>query len=271
LAPREAAAVPWNSISVNLIGPWTLQVGQNTETFHALTIIDNVTNLVELVRIDNKSLQHVANKLEQSWLHRYPIPTSCIYDQGKEFVGWPFTQRLQQYGITGRPTTVKNPQANAICERMHQTVGNTLRVISRLHPPNALPQAQAAVDEALSNCVLALRTSFSSAINAAPGSVTFSREMIFAVPLVADWLLIQQRRQQLIDQRLISANNKRYSYDYQPGQEVLKLAYKPKKLDQRATGPYTIESVHTNGTITIRITPHVVERLSIRRVRPYRR
>jgi hypothetical protein len=154
---------------------------------------------------------------------------------------------------------------------MHQTVGNTLRVISRLHPPNALPQAQATVDEALSNCVLALRTSFSSAINAAPGSVAFSRDMIFAVPLVADWLLVQQCWQQLIDQRLISANNKRYSYDYQPGQEVLKLAYKPKKLDQRATGPYTIESVHTNGTITIRITPHVVERLSIRRVRPYRR
>ncbi len=31
------------------------------------------------------------------------------------------------YGITKRPTTTRNPQANAILERSHQTLGNMLR------------------------------------------------------------------------------------------------------------------------------------------------
>ena len=55
LAPREAALLPWSDIAVDLIGPWTLQVSNQKVTFNALTIIDLVTNLVELVRLDNKT------------------------------------------------------------------------------------------------------------------------------------------------------------------------------------------------------------------------
>ena len=88
--------------------------------------------------------------------------------------------------------------------------------------------------------------------------------MILDIPVISDWLFIQQRRQQLIDERLITANRKHFSYDYQPGQEVLKPAYKPDKLQPRATGPYTIEAVHTNGILTIQKDAHTVERLSIR-------
>ena len=56
----------------------------------------------------------------------------------------------------------------------------------------------------------------------------------------------------LIDEKLMQANRSRISYDYRPGDEVLVLAYKPDKLDPCATGPYCIEQVHVNGTITIR-------------------
>ena len=31
------------------------------------------------------------------------------------------------YGVTGKPITVRNPQANAIVERVHQTIGNIIR------------------------------------------------------------------------------------------------------------------------------------------------
>ena len=61
------------------------------------------------------------------------------------------------------------------------------------------------------------------------------------------------------------------AFDYQQGQEVLKLRYKPGKMEPRADGPFRIESVHTNRTLTIRLADHVVERISIRRVKPYRR
>jgi hypothetical protein len=61
-------------------------------------------------------------------------------------------------------------------------------------------------------------------------------------------LLREERRQQLIDKRLIAANAKRFSFDYRVGDEVLKLAYKPSKLDPRAVGPFRVEQVHANGT-----------------------
>jgi hypothetical protein len=95
--------------------------------------------------------------------------------------------------------------------------------------------------------------------------------MILNIPLVTDLTLLQERRQQLIDQRLIAANAKRFHYDYRIGDEVLKLTYNPNKLDPRATGPYPVEQVHANGTLSIRITPTVIERISLRRVKPYRR
>jgi hypothetical protein len=38
-----------------MIGPWTLEVGDQKEKFSALTIIDLVTNLVEIVRVNSKT------------------------------------------------------------------------------------------------------------------------------------------------------------------------------------------------------------------------
>ena len=43
----------------------------------ALTIFDTVTNLVELVRLDNKSSAYVALQFNDTWLARYPRPKQC--------------------------------------------------------------------------------------------------------------------------------------------------------------------------------------------------
>ena len=65
--------------------------------------------------------------------------------------------------------------------------------------------------------------------------------MILDLPLIADFQTIREKHQQLIDQRLVAANQKRFSYDYTIGDEILKLNFQPNKLDPRATGPYVIE------------------------------
>ena len=41
-------------------------------------------------------------------------------------------------GIEDVTTTVKNPQANAIYEGLHQSISNSLRVMLKAHPPMQL-------------------------------------------------------------------------------------------------------------------------------------
>ncbi|GAX16309.1 hypothetical protein FisN_35Hu008 [Fistulifera solaris] len=271
LASREVSAHPWREVHVDLIGPWELTIGGQTTTFSALTMIDPVTNLVELVRIDNKQSEHVAMHFENTWLSRYPKPLRCTYDQGGEFLGTGFQSLLDRHRIRRAPAGPKTPTANAICERMHQTVGNTLRTLETLHTIDSMSTATKMVDTALANCVFAIRASLHSGLKATPGSLVFGRDMILDLPVIADWITIQQNRQQLVDARLNTANRKRFAYDYHVGDEVLKLVYNPKKLATRAIGPYRIESVHTNGTVTFRRDAHTLERLNIRQLKPYHR
>ena len=87
LPPRHANLVPWEEVMVDLIGPWKVKVNEQDIYFNALTCIDPVTNLVEMIRLENKTSNHVAQQFENCWLNRYPRPNKCIHDKGGEFIG----------------------------------------------------------------------------------------------------------------------------------------------------------------------------------------
>ena len=93
---------------------------------------------------------------------------------------------------------------------------------------------------------------------------------VFNVPLVADWQTIARKREQHVNENLRRANKKRRRYDYAAGEQVLKKVHNPTSLGVRTNGPYTIERVHVNGTLTITLRPGVTERINIRRLVPYR-
>ena len=153
---------------------------------------------------------------------------------------------------------------------MHQTVGNILRTLLYTQPPNNEQQIADRVDDALSTTMHALRATSTRSLGASPGALAFHRDMLLDIPLVADWLLIQQKRQVLIDENLRRQNMKRRSFDYVVGGRVLVKRTTPSKLGLRYYGPFVITQVHTNGTITIRRKPTVFERINIRRVVPYK-
>jgi len=112
---------------VDLIRPCVIQVCGNPYEFSALTAIGTVANMVELIRVDDKKLETIARKYAQCWLSRYPWPQRCVHDPGGEFTGPEFQTLLENCHIKDVCTKAKNPQSNAVCERMHQTVGNVLR------------------------------------------------------------------------------------------------------------------------------------------------
>ena len=251
------------------IGPWTIVVGNEEYEFNALTSIDTTLNLVEMIRIDEKSSQHVCNKFEQSWLSQYPWPERCIHDNGGEFVGFEFQQLLSVCAIKDVPTTSYNPQANAICERMHQTVGNVLRTLLYANPPQNMLQAGELVDSALATASHAMRVNVHLGLRNSPGALAFGRDMFLNVPLIADWFAISQQGEQLVNESLRHQNQKRHSFDYVQGHYVLKKIHKATKLGEQNEGPYRINQVHANGTLTIQLRPGLFERINIRRVKPY--
>jgi hypothetical protein len=87
---------------MDMIGPWTLEVGDRTEKFSALTIIDLVTTLVEIVRVNNKTTAAVTAHFVNAWLACYPKPMSCVHDPGSEFLGWNFQEMLHRNNILSR-------------------------------------------------------------------------------------------------------------------------------------------------------------------------
>jgi hypothetical protein len=120
---------------------------------------------------------------------------------------------------------------------------------------------------------LALATALHAAQSAIhwTGGLVFWRDMFLDIPLLTDFQLIQERRQTSIDDNLRCANLRRWHYDYQPGNECLIIQHYPNKLEPHKYGPFTIELVHINGTVTIRHDPHTTERMSIRHIVPYHR
>ncbi len=77
-----------------------------------------MTNLVELIRIDDKRSKTVARKFAQCWLTHYPWPQCCVHNPGTEITGPEFQALLQNFHIRDVCTTAKKSQSNAVCERM---------------------------------------------------------------------------------------------------------------------------------------------------------
>ena len=76
-------------------------------------------------RIFDKSSDQMARLVNKIWLCRYPRCCYMIYDNRSEFKLHFETLCISR--IQRKPTTIKNPKANAICERVHQILGTMMR------------------------------------------------------------------------------------------------------------------------------------------------
>jgi hypothetical protein len=273
LAPHEAEISPWRVVALDLIGPWKIKVHGTWLTIRALTIVDTTTNYPEIICIRDKGSREVIIQFENAWLSRYPKPRFVIHDQGTEFKSFEFQQYLARLGINSRQSTVKNPQSNALIERMHQTMGNVLRTLLHVNPPNDEDDVNQLIDSALQTVAYTARAAVHSTMKMSPGSLVFHQDMILDIPLQADLYALQEHRQLLVNKNLINANRKRISHDYEVGEKVLKLTHSTElknKLDARATGPYRIERIHKNCTVTLCTGTYHTERINIRRIKPYK-
>ncbi len=94
--------------------------------------------------------------------------------------------------------------------------------------------------------------------------------MLFDIPFLADWRKIRERRQSLTNPGNQRKNAKCIDYDYKVGDKVLVIneGILRKAESAYSKEPWTITTVHTNGTIRIQCGTKT-ERLSIQRVEPF--
>jgi hypothetical protein len=113
-------------------------------------------------------------------------------------------------------TTAKNPQSHAVCERVHQTVGNVLRPLLHGNPLQNIANAAQYADKALLIAIHAMGAGVHSTLGSRPGNLVFNRDMFLNIPLIADCHPITQRREHLIHENLMRENQKRRGYNYAP-------------------------------------------------------
>jgi hypothetical protein len=111
---------------VDHIGPYTQSENQNTSEFNALSFLDPASSWIELHPLPNLTSATTYTMFDNQWLCHYPRPYKCIYYQGSAFTSNEFQELFSSYGIVPSPTTIQNPQANSILERLHQVIGNML-------------------------------------------------------------------------------------------------------------------------------------------------
>ena len=279
LPPKEAEATPWDTLCVDLIGKYqftpkgggkkyqmTTKSGK-TVYLQAVTMIDPATGWVEIRALPGARADYVANQVELAWLTRYPLPSQIIFDRGNEFLAEFKTLIDKDYGITKRPITARNPQANAILERVHQTIGNIIRTM-KVHEMTL--DDENPWDGILASTMFALRATVHTTTKFTPTQLVFGRDAILNTRHEADWHIIKKRKQDLINRGNDRENRSRLEHTYKVGDKVLlKNEWKTKFNQDAYKGPLVITAVRNNGTVRARY-GRVTDTYNLRNIVPYK-
>jgi len=230
-------------------------------------MIDPASGWFEIKEYDDKQSITVTNIVEQEWLSRYPWPTQVTLDRGSEFIGHDFQDMIRDdYGVTTKLITTRNPQANAIVERVHQVIGNMIRTFELQH--NYLDEDDP-WKGVLSAVAFAIRATYHTTLRKTPGQLVFGRDMILNVQHTANWEYIRSRKQKLINKNNRLENAKRVKHTYQVGDLVMLRKGTENKYEQPYSGPHSILQVNTNGTVRLQMGP-IADTVNIRRIEPYK-
>ena len=250
LPPKVAEATIWDKMCIDLIGPYKIRCkGKPDLECKCVTMIDPASSWFEIHQYDDKRSFTVANIAEQEWFSRYPWPTQITYDRGSEFIGNDFQHMIaNDYGIKGKPITVRNPQANTIVDCIHQVIANMIRTFEL--EENYLDKEDP-WKGVLSATAFAVRSTYHTTLKKTPGQLVFGRDMIFNIQHVANWEYIRQKKQNLIDKNNKAENAKRVKHNYKVGDLVLLRKSTENKYKTPFQGPFDILKVYDNGTVRL--------------------
>jgi hypothetical protein len=126
------------------------------------------------------------------------------------------------------------------------------------------------MDVFLDNTTWAICSTYHTVLKASPDVAIFGHDMLFNIPFIANWNKIGDYRQSQTDLITAHENSKQVDYNYKVGNKVLltEEGILRKAESPYSKKPWTIMTVHRNGTIRIQCGIKL-ERLNIQRVTPF--
>ena len=155
--------------------------------------------------------------INRTWFSHYPHSQNIVYDNGSEFK-LHFETLYDPYGLKRKQTSVKNLQANAILERVHQTIMGMLHT-AEINMADIVRESDIA--DFLTNAALAIHSTYHTVLKASPGAALFGKDMLFDVLFIADWKKIGDHWQCQMDHNT-AHENKTCVYSLQNREQVWK-------------------------------------------------
>jgi hypothetical protein len=122
----------------------------------------------------------ISNIVNKTWFSHYPCCQYIIYDNGHEFK-LHLEALCESFGIKRKPTSVKNPHANAILERVHQVI-TTMLCTAEQDMANIVEPSD--IDVFLTDAAWTIRSTYHTVLKASPGAAIFGRDMLFNIPFL---------------------------------------------------------------------------------------
>eukprot|EP00804_Cyclotella_cryptica_P022258 CCRYP_017939-RA/>CCRYP_017939-RA protein AED:0.44 eAED:0.44 QI:0/0/0/1/0/0/2/0/155 len=110
----------------------------------------------------------VGNIINRTWLRHYPRSQYIIYDNGSEFK-LHFETLCDSYALK-RPSSVRNPQANTILKRVHQTI---MAMLCTADSDMDDTVNESDIADFLTNAAWAVHSTYHTVLKTSPGAAIF--------------------------------------------------------------------------------------------------
>ena len=135
-----------------------------------------------MAQIPNKTAEEIADITEKAWFTFYPLPQQIVFDRGTKIMDEFSNMCQNNYGLKSKSITTRNPQSNAIIERIHQTIWNIIRTFDVSNIVNNDPWSGI-----LAATMFAVRATYHTTLQEYTMQIVFGRDTILIIKHVANW------------------------------------------------------------------------------------
>ena len=194
-------------------------------------MIDPTTGWIEICSVPSAWADLIANQVELAWLTHYPLPNKGIVHRGNEFLAKFTKMIINDYSIKVKPITFRNPQANAMLERVHQTICN---ILCTLKVQNMLLDNKNPWGDILASTMFVLRDTVHTTTQYSPAQPMYGRNSIINGCHDVDCKIIRNPKQDLINKGNKHENRNQINHLYKQGDKVLPINVWNMKFNQDA-------------------------------------